>query len=100
MKKNKLSKEELRSRVVARGEHSNFCHVITGEATVRNENGEILIDVTGKASIRHLLEQAWLQGNEVHTGEHADIPLAPGTYKYIPQLEFHPYSETIERVKD
>lgn len=98
----KLTKKEREARIIARGEHSGHSHIVTGNATVRNENGEIMIDVhaDGEAMIRHLMEADWLTGTEVHTGEHADIPLAKGTYKYIPQMEFHPYSETIERVKD
>ena len=95
-----LSKEERKNRVVARGEHSNHSHVVVGEAMVRNENGEILIDVTGDATIRHLLETSWLDGKEVFTGEHADIKLMPGTYKYIPQVEFDPYDEVIRQVRD
>lgn len=98
----KLSKKERENRIIARGEFSGHSHVVTGNATVRNENGEIMIDVheDGEAIIRHLMEDAWLKGSEVHTGEHADIPLAKGTYKYIPQLEYHPYENVIRQVKD
>lgn len=95
-----MKKSERISRIIARGEFSNHSHVVTGDATVRNENGEIIIEVHGEATIRHLLEDAWMKGQEVWTEEHADIALEPGTYKYIPQLEYHPYEDVIQRVRD
>jgi len=95
-----MNKQERKSRIIARGEVSGHSHILVGEATVRNENGEILIDVTGKASIRHLLEEAWMQGQEIWTREHADIDLEKGTYKYIPQVEYDPYQDIIKKVAD
>lgn len=96
-----MKKEQLKNRIVARGEHSGHCHVVVGEAEVtRNPNGEILIEVTGEASIRHLLESAWMEGSEVWTKEHKDIPLQKGTYKYVPQLEKDPYEDKIREVRD
>lgn len=98
----KLSKKEREARIIARGEFSDHSHVVTGNVTVRNENGEILIDVHEDSDvfIKHVIESFWLNGTEEWTKEHNDIPLAKGTYKYIPQLEFHPYENEIQRVKD
>lgn len=112
-----MKKEERQSRIIARGEVSGHAHIITGEAIVRNENGEILIEITGKASIRHLLETAWLAGQEHWTEEHMDIDLtdlpkqvrhgdvlldriAPKTYKMIGQREYDPYEKHIRAVQD
>jgi hypothetical protein len=96
-----MKKEQRSNRIIARGEHSGHCHVVVGEAEVsRNEKGEILIEVTGKASIRHLLESAWLAGEEVWTKEHEDIPLEKGTYRYVPQQEFDPAEKKIREVRD
>lgn len=98
----KLTKQERKNRVIARGEISNHCHVITGDCTIRNEKGEILIDVEsdGDAILKHLLETDWMGGKEVWTKEHADIPLKKGTYKYVQQVEYDPYNEIIVQVKD
>lgn len=94
-------KNEKVNRIIARGEHSGHCHVVVGDAEIiRNENGQVIIDVYGEASIRHLLESAWLEGQEVWTKEHKDIPLEKGKYKYIPQIEFDPATEKIRNAKD
>lgn len=91
-----------KNRIIARGEQSNHCHVITGDAEViHNDNGEIMITVgNGGAVLRHLLETEWMKGNEVWTKEHHDIEIVPGEYKYIPQIEFNPFDKIIEEVKD
>jgi hypothetical protein len=90
------------NRIIARGENSNHCHVVAGNATIRNEDGEILIDVHDDAGavIKHVLETEWLNGQEVWTKEHADIKIEKGSYKYVPQLEYDPYSEVIRQVMD
>jgi len=95
-----MTKKERKNRIIARGEVSGHSHIVVGDAIVRNENGEILIEVTGKASIRHLLETAWMEGQEVWTKEHADIELEPGKYKYIQQQEYDPYQDIIQKVRD
>ena len=47
------------------------------------------------------LEEAFTKtGKEVWTGEHADIPLKKGIYKYVPQVEFDPYQDIIRQVRD
>src|SRR6476646_3402315 len=109
--------QERKKRIIARGEISDHAHVITGDATIRNEGGEILIDITGNASIEHLVETAWLQGKEEWTKEHAPIELkempayirqgdiflekiGPKTYKYIQQQVFDPLTKRIEAARD
>jgi hypothetical protein len=78
-----MTNEERVLRVIARGEHSNHSHVIVGEAIVEERDGATYITVEndGDASIKHLLETEWLQGNEVWTKEHADIELEKGEDK-------------------
>ena len=96
-----MNTQERKNRIIARGEDSNHSHIVTGEATVtRNGKGEILIDVTGEASLKHLMEDAWLSGQEVWTQEHTDIPLEKGTYQFIQQQEYDPYADTIRAVQD
>lgn len=120
-----MNKQDRKSRIIARGENSNHCHVITGDAIVRNENGEVIIELGNEdAILRHLLEDQWLGGKEVWTEEHGDINLteidkqttigecpvrqgdvalekiADRTYKYIPQMEYDPYEDLIRQVKD
>lgn len=114
-----MNKQERTNRVIARGEGSNHSHVIVGDAKViRNSNGEILIEVGNEgAALKHILESNWMDGAETFTGEHADISLmdlptqvrqgdvlldkiGERTYKYIPQVEFDPYSEAIRQVQD
>ena len=114
-----MKKEELKNRVIARGEFSNHAHIIVGDAQVkRNNDGEILITV-GKegAVLKHLLESNWLAGEEKWSEEHTDIDLSglpkqvrhgdcflekvgERTYKFIQQQEFDPYSELIRGVRD
>lgn len=112
-----MQKSERTNRIIARGEGSDHAHIIVGEATIRNENGEILIEIHGTASIKHLLESAWINGIEKWSEEHGDIDLtdmpnqirqgdvlldkvSEKIYKYIPQLEYDPYNEVIRAVRD
>jgi hypothetical protein len=100
---NKFSKDERKLRVIARGEHSNHSHVICGDdVSIREEKGEVYVTVgNAGAVLRHLLESEWVEkGTEVWTKEHADIPLPAGEYKYVPQIEFNPLDETVQRTKD
>jgi hypothetical protein len=102
MKSINLSKaKKVENNIVARGEVSGHSHIATGDVDVYELDGEVILDVRGEAAIKHLLEEAFTrEKKEVWTGEHADIPLAPGTYKYVPQMEFDPYDEVIRRVQD
>jgi hypothetical protein len=90
---------DRKKRIIARGEHSNHCHVVVGEVDF-DSNNRIVVGEDSNAVMRHLLETEWLQGNEVWTGEHKDIQLAPGTYEYVPQMVFDPLSKRIESARD
>lgn len=113
-----MTKSERRTRIIARGESSGHSHIVTGDAVVRNENGEILVEVGNEGAVlKHLMEPAWLQGREQFTGEHADIDLSglpeqvrhgdvllekcgERSYKYVPQVEYDPYEDVIRQVRD
>lgn len=97
-----MKKESRKNRIIARGEVTGHAHIVTGEADVlRKKNGDVTIEVHGKAAIRHLLETPWVEEEqEVFTKEHKDIPLEPGKYKFVPQIEYDPYIDVIRRVKD
>lgn len=114
-----MNKKERTNRVIARGEGSNHSHVIVGDAEIkRNDNGEILITIGQEGAVlRHILESSWMDGSEVHTGEHGDISLSDlpeqirqgdvllekvkdRTYKYIAQVEYDPYDDVIRQVRD
>jgi hypothetical protein len=93
--------KKVANNIVARGEVSGHSHIAVGEVDVYEKNGDIILDVHGEAAIKHLLEDAFVNGGqEVWTGEHKDIPLKRGTYKYIPQVEFDPYDDVIRQVRD
>jgi hypothetical protein len=112
-----MKKEERVSRIIARGEHSNHSHVVVGDAEVlRNNQGEIIVKV-GKegAMLKHILESNWMEGEEVWTKEHTDIPLKGGSvrhgdvllkevreneYLYVHQNEFDPFEKIVRRVVD
>ncbi len=97
----KISKEELMGRVIAKGEHSNHSHIVVGNATVTREGEDIFIEAhDDSVTIRHLLETDWLNGTQTWTGEHADIQVKKGKYKYIPQTEYNPLNAEIQRTKD
>lgn len=112
-----LTKQERLSRIIARGEFSGHSHIITGDAVVRNEHGQILIDIEGEASIEHLLEHSWIEGEKVHTKEHDAIRLtempeqvrqgdiflekiANKTYRFVQQQVFDPLTKRIEQARD
>lgn len=113
-----MNLQQRKNRIIAFGEHSSHSHIITGEAIVRNENGEILIEVIGECAIEHLLEDAWTNKEEkVWTKEHdahqldtlepyyrqGDVfleKIGEKTYRYIPQMVFDPLSKRIEAARD
>lgn len=96
-----MTKKEKLNRIIARGEHSNHSHVIVGDAIIKNENHEIIIEVGNEGAIlRHILESEWMEGKEVWTKEHEDINLDKGVYTYIPQKEFDPFEKIIVDVLD
>ena len=95
--------EDRKQRIIARGELSDHAHVVTGDAVVeRDDNGNIVISVGSEgAVIKHLLESAWLEGNEVWTKEHEDIIMKPNKkYNYVPQEEYDPFAKIIREVLD
>lgn len=113
-----MTKQERQNRIIARGEHSNHSHVIVGDAIVETKGGNTYITIgDGGASIKHLLETAWLDGTEQWTSEHADIDLTElpnqvrhgdillkniggRKYQYIQQMVFDPLSKRIEAARD
>ena len=97
-----MTKQERQDRVIARGEISGHAHIVTGDATVVRKNQQVVINVgPGGAVMRHLIESAFVEtGEEKWTGEHADIKIGPGKYKYVQQTQYDPYKKAIEKVKD
>lgn len=97
-----MTSKERKLRIVARGEHSNHSHVITGECLIQEDKGTTYINVAtdGAAVLRHLIESEWMSGTEVWTKEHNDIPLKKGRYEYVPQVEYDPYEGAVRRVLD
>jgi hypothetical protein len=96
-----MEKQERKLRIVARGETSNHCHVLTGNCAIAEEKNKITVNVEdGSCIMKHLLEDAWMQGQEVWTKEHEDIKIAPGKYEIIRQVEYDPYEKIIKSVQD
>lgn len=94
-----MNKNERIQRIIARGENSNHCHVITGDVTF-DMKGRIIAGEDSNAVLKHLLEREWMDGNEVWTGEHTDIKLPTGIYEYVPQIVFDPLTKRIEAARD
>lgn len=97
-----MTKQERAQRVIARGEHSNHSHVVTGNCIVEVKNGKTIITVNenSNACLKHILETDWMAGKEVWTKEHKDIPLEKGVYEFVQQVEYHPYEDVIRAVRD
>lgn len=98
-----LTREQRKARIVARGEHSNHSHVISGDdVLIREERGTTYITVGNSGAVlKHILENEYLEtGAEIWTKEHTDIELPPGEYEYVAQIEFNPLDETVRKVQD
>lgn len=94
-----MNLQERKKRIIARGEFSNHCHVITGDIEF-DIKGRIVVGENSNVVLKHLLETDWLEGKEIWTGEHTDIKLSPGVYEYVPQQVFDPLTKRIEAAKD
>lgn len=94
-----MNHTERTKRIIARGEHSNHCHVIVGDVLF-NEAGQLIVGEDSNVALKHLLEKDWMEGKETWTGEHKDIQLKPGVYEYVPQMVFDPLSKRIEAARD
>jgi hypothetical protein len=94
-----MTQQERQKRIIARGEHSNHCHVMTGNVEF-DKQGRLLVGEDSNAVLKHLLEKEWLEGKEVWTGEHKDISLQPGIYEYVPQMVYDPLAKRIEAARD
>lgn len=94
-----MTNKEKEQRIIARGEFSNHCHVITGDIEFDEQN-RIIVSEDSNAVLKHILEKEWMDGNEIWTGEHTDIKLSPGIYEYVPQMVFDPLTKRIENAKD
>lgn len=108
--------ENLKNRIIARGEHSDHCHVMVGNCTITREGDDIFINPEDSTAVlRHLLESRFLDGENVWSKEHNDSSLdtdmvrqgdvllkkqEDGRYKYIPQLEYDPFEAIIKKVRD
>lgn len=90
---------ERKKRIIATGEFSDHCHVITGEVEF-DTKGRIIVNEDSNAVLKHLLESKWMAGEECWTGEHTDIKLTPGIYEYVPQVVFDPLTKRIEAARD
>lgn len=96
-----MTLQERKKRIIARGEHSNHCHVITGNAAVSKEGDLVIVDAKDNSVvIKHILESEWLKGSEVWTKEHHDIRLEKGKYEFVQQQEFDPFERIIRDVID
>lgn len=94
-----MNTQERKARIIARGEHSNHSHIITGDVEF-DSKGRIVVGEDSNAILKHLLEKEWMEGQEVWTGEHTDIKLTPGVYEYVPQQVFDPLTKRIESARD
>lgn len=94
-----MNKQEIAKRILARGQHSNHCHVVIGEVEF-DAQGRSVVGEDSTVVLRHLLETEWVEGREVWTGEHKDISLQPGVYEYVPQMKFDPLTKRIEAARD
>lgn len=95
--------EARKQRIIARGEHSNHAHIISGDdVIIREEAGTIFVSVGNSGAVlKHILESQYIAtGQEIWTEEHTDIQLDQGEYEFVPQLEYNPLDETIQQVKD
>lgn len=94
-----MTTQERKQRIIARGEFSNHCHVITGDVEFDSQ-GRIIVGEDSNAVLKHILEKEWMDGKEVWTKEHQDIKLEPGVYEYVPQQVFDPLTKRIEAARD
>jgi hypothetical protein len=91
------------AKIIARGEHSDHSHIVTSQSEVEvfeDKDGTLYVNAKGELSLKHLMESSYMTGNEVWTGEHTEIKFPAGTYKFMPQYEYHPYDDEIRRVMD
>lgn len=95
-----MNTNERKNRILAYGEHSGHCHVVTGNVTF-DTKGCIVVGEDSNAILKHLIEKDWMDTEkETWTGEHTDIKLKPGVYEFVPQQVYDPLTQRIEAAKD
>jgi len=114
-----MKKQERINRIIAKGEFSNHSHVITENADViRNNKGEIFVEVKGECYIEHLLESVFVEtGQKEWTKEHHKIRIdekhelirqgdvllkkaGDNLYVFVQQMAYDPLSKRIEKASD
>lgn len=99
--------DSLSSRIVARGEWSDHCHVITGECDIFEADGRMFVKA-GKngMTLQHtkesLLNFDKLDGQgDLHVADHPKHVLKPSqVYSVVIQNEFNPYRKAFDKVAD
>jgi hypothetical protein len=94
-----MNKAEREKRILARGEFSDHCHVVTGDVKFDSQ-GRIIVGDDSNAVLKHLIESDWMDGKETWTQEHKDIPLKSGVYGYVQQVVYDPLTERIQQARD
>ena len=95
-----MTTNERKNRILARGEFSNHCHVITGDVEFDSQ-GRIIVGENSEAVLKHILEKEWVEeGKTIWTKEHTDIKLKPGVYIPVQQQVFDPLTKRIEAARD
>lgn len=90
------SLKKAKSKVLALGKTSGHGHVMSGDCDVlEDENGNLFLDVKDQSLLQHLFVDSG-----VWTKEHTEIPVSPGLYQIVQQVQYDPYKKIIEQVKD
>lgn len=91
----------VENKTVAKGEHSNHHHILTGDALLFEDKQ------TGKLFVQVVSPTGKLEHINTLTGqiaEHLPIEQArgfePGVYEVIPQKEYNPFTKAAEAVRD
>lgn len=93
--------------ILARGEKSGHCHIVTGDVKHYKDGNDMIIVVGPNGAFhQHTMEASltaedWKRNENFADADHTKAcPIPPGTYKVAIHLQYNPWEKVMEETYD